>query len=220
MFWRGTSNFHPTKEPYMPLTFKVNAGSGEFKSVPAGSHIAICNMVADMGLQPGSAAYPAPKHKIFVRFEIPEERVQYEKDGRKVDQPAVIGQQFTASMHEKATLRIRLEGWRGRKFTDEEAGNFDVSTILGKACMLSVVESVVGDRVYANIASISPLPKGVPSPTAENPLIYFAEENPDTFSQLPEWLREKINGQLERKPAAPPSYNFDDTHITDDDIPF
>lgn len=201
----------------MPLTFKVT-GSGDFKSVPAGSHIAVCNLVADCGLQPGSQAYPTPKQQLYIRFEVPAERVDYEKDGKKLNGPVVIGAFFTASMHEKATLRKRLESWRGRKFTDEEAGNFDVSTILGKACMLTVVENVVGDRVYANIDSISPLPKGVPAPSAENPLLYFAEDEQTQFAALPEWLAKKINGQLERKPDPQPNHHG--AEITDDDIPF
>lgn len=206
----------------MPLTFKVNAGNGDFKSVPAGSHIAVCNLVADLGMQPGSAAYPAPKQKVFIRFEIPAERVEYEKDGRKISGPAVIGSFFTASMHEKAMLRNRLEGWRGRVFTDEEAGNFDVSSILGKPCMLNVVENSVGDKTYTNIASISPLPRGIAAPTAENKLLYYAEDDKGDFDLLPDWIKEKIEKQLTRRPE-PQASNYhhpDSTEITDDDIPF
>lgn len=206
----------------MPLTFKVNAGSGDFKTVPSGSHIAVCNLVADLGMQPGSAAYPAPKQKVFIRFEIPAERVEYEKDGQKISGPAVIGAFFTASMHEKATLRNRLEGWRGKMFTDEEAGKFDVSTILGKPCMLNVVENVVGDKTYTNIASISPLPRGVAAPVAENKLLYYAEDNKNDFELLPDWIREKIEKQLTRRPESQANnyHHSDSVEITDEDIPF
>lgn len=212
----------------MPLKYKTNAGGGDFKSVPSGSHIAVCNLVADLGLQPGSAAYPAPKHKVYVRFEVAAERVEYEKDGKKIDGPVVIGSFFTASMHEKATLRARLEGWRGRKFTDDEAANFDVSTILGKPCMLTVVENVVGDKVYTNIASISPLPKGVSAPTNENDLLYYAEDDTQQFKALPDWIREKITNQIKQKAESATGtyadrsdkYDYSDVGITDDDIPF
>ena len=205
----------------MPMFFKASAGSGDFKTVPSGSHIAICNMVADCGLQPGSAAYPSPKQKIYVRFEIPAERVDYEHDGKKVNGPIVIGSFFTASMHEKATLRARLEGWRGRKFSDDEAEKFDVSTILGKPCMLTVVENVVGDRVYANIASISPLPKGIPAPKLENQALYYASDDQGGFESLPEWLREKISKQLPKSaPVASTTNNQANPEISDDDIPF
>lgn len=211
----------------MPLNFKVSGG-GDFKSVPAGSHIAVCNMVVDIGLQPGSLLYPDPKHKVYIRFETPNERVESERDGRKFDGPQVVGATFTASMHEKANLRKQLEGWRGRKFTDEEAGTFDVASILGKPCMLNVVETVKEGKVYTNIASISPIPKGVPLPEPENPLILFTEDVPDSFQSLPEWLRKKINERILPKgenttgvSADHSKYDFDQsTAITDDDIPF
>jgi hypothetical protein len=212
----------------MALTFKVTGG-GDFKTVPSGSHIAVCNLVADLGLQPGSQAYPDPKRKVYIRFEVPAERVQYEKDGKKFEGPQTIGSFFTASMHEKAMLRKRLEGWRGRTFTDDEAGNFDVSTILGKPCMLTVIENVVGDKVYANIASISPLPKGVSAPPAENPLLCFTADDQGCFENLPDWIQEKIKGQLKPKASHATgsyaneqanNYDYGDQGITDEDIPF
>jgi hypothetical protein len=203
----------------MPLTYKVNAGSGDFKSVPSGSHIAICNLVADLGLQPGSTMYPNPKQQVYIRFEVPEERVEFERDGKKLNGPVVIGTTFTASMHEKANLRKQLEGWRGRKFTDEEAENFDVSSILGKPCMISVVETVKGDKVYSNISSIGSLPKGVPAPKAENELLYYAEDDKTSYSSLPEWLRKKIDSQLVNRPETSTT-NYHGLEVTDDDIPF
>lgn len=203
----------------MPLTFKAGSGSGDFKSCPSGSHIAVCNLIADLGIQPGSGIYPDPKHQVFIRFEIAAERVEYEKDGKHFNLPVVIGQTFTASMHEKANLRKQLEGWRGRKFTDDEANTFDVSSILNKGCMLNVVENVKGDKVYSNIASIGQLPKGIPAPNLENEPLYFSQESLDTFDKLPEWLKEKINKQIYNKPQ-PSTYHYANPEINDDDIPF
>lgn len=221
----------------MPLTFPVKGGGGDFKTVPSGSHLAVCDMVVFLGLQPGSGIYPTPKHQLYVRFEIPAERLEFEKDGKKYNLPAVIGQTFTASMHEKANLRKQLEAWRGRKFSDDEAAVFDVSSILGKACMLNVIEKVSGDKVYANIASISQLPRGVGSPSAENPPMYYAPDDTACYSKLPDWIRKKLSEQIENKPAQrgpddsgsygfdeqPPVEAYDNVHgvgITDDDIPF
>ena len=200
----------------MPLTFKTSAGNGNFKSVPAGTHIAICNMVADLGIQPGSGMYPEPKHQIYIRFEVPEERVSYERDGKKMEGPIVLGQKFTASMNEKANLRKQLENWRGKAFTDDEAENFDVASILGQACMLSVVETTKGEKTYSNIKAISGLPKGMTRPTAENPLLIFDNDHLDTFSKLPPWLQEAVNKQqaAEEKTYSQPSndgsYDFGD----------
>ena len=193
----------------MAMTLPVGSnGGGDFKRAPAGSHIAVCNLVADCGMQPGSQAFPSPKRKIYVRFEIPAERVEFEKNGKPVEGPLTIGSFYTASMNEKATLRKHLEGWRGKKFSDDEAGGFDVSTILGKACMLSVVESDSGGKTYSNISGIGSLPKGMAVPAAENDLLYFDEDSgPSEFEKLPPWLREKIEQQIRKdKPAANESH--------------
>lgn len=186
----------------MALTLPVGGGGGgDFKRAPSGSHIAVCNLVADCGIQPGSQAFPNPKRKLYLRFEIPGERVEYEKNGKQVEGPLTIGSFYTASMNEKATLRKHLEGWRGKGFTDAEAAAFDISKLLGQACMLSVIETESGGKTYSNIQNIGKLPKGIPAPTAENPLLYYAGDDEQDFSSLPPWLQEKINGQI--RPATP-----------------
>lgn len=189
----------------MAMTYSVGGGGGgDFKRVPAGTHLAICNMVADIGMQPGSALYPNPKRQVVLRWEVPSERTEYEKDGKKVEGPLTISRTFTASMNEKAGLRKLLESWRGRKFTDEEAARFDVSSVLGKACLLNVTESEKGGETYANVAGASALIKGMAAPQAENPLLLF---DPETASQaeyaaLPKWIREKVDGAIKPKTEA------------------
>lgn len=205
----------------MPLNYKTSGGGGDFKSVPAGSHIGVCNLVVDLGLQPGSGLYPAPKQQVYIRFEVPEERIEYEKDGKKYEGPIVIGKTYTASMNEKANLRKDLEGWRGRKFTDEEASIFDVSSILSKGAMLSVVETEKADKVYSNIAGIGALPKGFTAAKPENEPLFYSAEEPGSYKHLPEWIRKKIDSQI--KPVEKPTdyrKGYDDVGITDDDIPF
>ena len=207
----------------MALTLPVGSnGGGDFKRAPAGSHIAVCNLVADVGLQPGSQAYPAPKRKLYIRFEIPAERVEYEKDGKQVEGPLTIGSFYTASMNEKATLRKHLEGWRGKAFTDDEAASFDVGKLLGQACMLSVIESESGGKTYSNISGIGKLPKGMEAPKAENPLLYFDGDSTQAeYDALPKWMREKIDNQLRQsKPAANESHAASGDTFNDDDIPF
>lgn len=202
----------------MALKLPVGGG-GDFKIAPAGTHIAICNLVADMGLQPGSAVYPTPKRRLYLRFEIPQERISYELNGVKHEGPLTIGQQFTASMNKKATLRLALEGWRGRSFTDDEAADFDISKVLGQPCTLIVSHNRSGDRTYANISSIGPIPRGMPKPTAENPLLYYGDDDPADFDKLPNWLQEKIKAQL-KAPAPEPAESHATDAPFDDDIPF
>jgi hypothetical protein len=209
----------------MALNLPVGGGGGDFKRAPSGSHISVCNLVADCGLQPGSQAFPKPKRKLYIRFEIPSERIEYEKDGKTHEGPMTIGSFYSASMNEKATLRKHLEGWRGKAFSDEQAEQFDVSAIAGKACMLSVIESDSGGKTYSNIASISALPKGITVPQAENELLVYVPDDDGRFSssvfaKLPQWLQEKIDAQL--KPVAKPQAHETsaDSDFIDDDIPF
>lgn len=214
----------------MPLNYPAKASAGDFEPVPSGTHVAVCDMVVDIGIQPGSGMYPKPKRQVIIRFELPNERIEFEKDGKKQTGPAVISKTYTASMNEKANLRHDLESWRGKSFSDEEAEKFDVAAILGKPCTISVTHTQKGDKTYANISGLSGLMKGINPKTLipEIPPVYYGPDDTKAYTLLPEWMRKKIDGQIipERKPeneAPPPdAYDgaFDGTEITDDDIPF
>lgn len=199
-------------------------GGSDFTPVPAGAHVAVCTMVADIGIQPSQ--FYEPKRKVVFRFELPNERTEYtDKDGNKRSGPMVVYDTLTASMNGKANLRAMLEGWRGRKFTDAEAGDFDTRSVLGKACMLSIVHNEKGEKTYANIAAVMPLPKGTNAPEPENEPLYYDEEDVKSYDKLPEWVRKKISEQV----AAPTKDSVDD-HLEqeaasrgafhDDPIPF
>lgn len=215
----------------MPMKFPAKSGGADFAPVPAGTHIAVCDIVADLGVQPGSALYPAAKRQVYLRFELPNERIDFEKDGKKQNGPAVIGKTYTASMNEKANLRKDLENWRGQAFSDIEAEQFDVASVLGKPCVIGVTHSQKGDKIYANITSIGRLMKGV-NPKSIIPEIaplLYSEDSQASYKQLPEWLQKKIDGQIvpeksKQQEADPDSDAYQDgsydPEITDDDIPF
>ena len=202
--------------------------TSDFKQCPAGSHVAICNAVVDLGLQPGSDAYPTPKHQVYVRFEIPGERITYKKDDAETEGPMSIGRTFTAPMNEKANLRLFIEGWFGKKFPgDEAAANFDVKSLLGKKCLLNVTHTSKGGKTYANLAGAMPLPKGLTDTSVQaNESIYFSlDEAPGdvdrAFGKLPPWLQKKIEGRMmnERSLAPSKAVPFTETDF-DDKIPF
>lgn len=171
---------------------------GDFKKVPEGTHVAVCNLVADLGLQPTSFG---PKHKVYFRFELPHERTEFERDGQRTEGPMTIGANFTVSLSKKATLRGYLESWRGRQFTKEELEGFDLLNVLGAPCQVSVIhETAASGDVYANIKAIVPLPKGMAKPKAENPLLKYSDDQQGDFGRLPEWLQTKIKGQISATP--------------------
>lgn len=194
--------------------------TADFELAPEGNHVAICNAIVDLGMQPGTAMYPAPKHQVYVRFELCNEFV--ERDGKKA--PVVIGKTFTASMHEKAGLRKFIEGWFGKKFpNDAAAADFDFSKLLGYKCLANVTHYTGQDgKERAGLQSATPIPKGMDTAGVKqvNESLYFdlnTSKNAD-FEKLPEWLRKKIDERLdepaEKEELATAGADFDD------DLPF
>ena len=205
------------------VTIAKDSGGREFEPVPQGTHAAVCDMVVDMGIQDGGQY--APKHKVYLRWQIPGERVEFEKDGEKVNKPAVIGRTLTLSLSEKGNLRPMLEAWRGRRFTAEELRGFDVSSVLGKACMLNVVHEDKGGKTYANIAGLLAMPKGIPTPRLDGDPVLYDDDNRDSWNNLRPWMQEKITGQLSSRdvvqtPSPTAQANKMAYADLDDDIPF
>jgi hypothetical protein len=196
--------------------------SQDFEIAPAGTHVAICNAVVDLGLQPGRGMYPDPKPEVYIRFELPTEIVKYTKDGQEITGPMSIGRRFTASMSEKANLRKFIEGWFSKKFPDDvAAAGFDCKDLLGRKCLLNIGHSTgkSNGKQYANIVSASPIPKGMPVEyTQHNASLYFSLETPDdaAFNALPAWLQKTVNERVQPAHVTPAT----DGAPFDDDIPF
>lgn len=91
--------------------------------------------------------------------------------GPEIQQPTkegnrrfLVSQWYTLSLHEKANLRKDLDAWRGKSFTDEDLKEgFDVEKLVGAPCLLNVTQSKSekNGKVYANVSSIMPLPRGM-----------------------------------------------------------
>jgi hypothetical protein len=139
----------------MPLAIPEES-SGSYEKCPEGNHVAVCCSIVDLGTQ-HSEKYEKNQRKILIEWEISGES---KDDGS----PFYIDQIYTFSMNEKAALRRDLESWRGVKFSKDDFGRFELSNVLGVGCMLNVVWAESGDKVYANIASIARLPKGMVAP--------------------------------------------------------
>jgi hypothetical protein len=183
-------------------------------------------MVVDLGVQPSPGGQFAPKRTVVLRFQIPEIRVEITKDGETKSLPAVISRTVGLSLNEKSTLYALLTSWRGRAFTPEELKKFDLSKICGKPAFVNITHSVKGDRTYANLTSIMPLPKAIPAPVMEGEALVYSTDAPDPaiFLQLPTWMQDKIAARIvdapkaAPKPAAAPAALASD--FADDDLAF
>lgn len=191
--------------------------------IPVGLHHAICYGVVDLGTQqplPGSQFSKGPARKVMIMWEFPEERVELERDGRKVDLPRALSKEYTLSLHEKAALTQTLVSWRGKQFTDEEKQGFDLKNILGANCMINVTHKANG---YEEVKAITPLPKGLPKKQPENGLVLFDIEQSEIPASIPEWIRKKILASDEKRSNGhdngydePPPHTDEDS----DSVPF
>lgn len=208
----------------MAIIATDSGGGGDFSPTPAGNHVAVCNMVVDLGRQRvQSQMYgDSIKHQIYLRWELPHEELTWtDKDGNEQTGPRVIGKTYTLSLHENANLRADLESWRSRAFTDEERAGFDVAKLLGVPCMLSVIHEVKGPKTYANVKSIGALPKGMEKPESKIGLLLYDGDHEGNFEKLPEWLQKKVNDQVRDETTThygDQSGGYRDD--LDDDIPF
>jgi len=174
----------------------TDTGGTAFTPCPAGSYPARCVAQIDMGTQvtdwQGQAKH---QRKVMLTWEILDDECRRD-DGA----PFTISKRYTQSLHEKAGLRKDLASWRGRDFTPEELRGFDLKAVLGQPCFLSVIHEVKPDgKLFANIASLMKLPKGMSAPAATEPLVHFDLSQPDwqAFTALSSRLQAQIGASPE-----------------------
>jgi hypothetical protein len=141
----------------MPIIATAKSENGrDFAPAPAGVHQAVCVDVVDLGILDVTwQGVTKKQHKVNVAWQIAEDR----DDGK----PFLVFKRYTLSLHEKAGLRKDLEAWLGRKFGRDDEMGFDVESMVGRNCLLNITHNEVGEKVYANVVSIMPLAKGMPT---------------------------------------------------------
>lgn len=192
--------------------------ASDFELTPAGSHVAICYRIIDLGTQIIEFNGETKRqHKIMIGWELTNEPML---DGR----PFSINKRYTYSSSDKSTLRKDLESWRGKPFSKEDFGKFDIFKLIGIPCMLGVVHAERNGKTYSNITSIMRLPKGMEAPKLVNPPVQFniAEFNQDIYDSFsdnlkgliaksPEYARVKgLDSHEPNTSDEPPPYESDD----------
>lgn len=212
----------------MPLVASATSG-GSSTPAPAGTHVARCVRVIDLGTQKSDGQYGVKiQPKVMLTWELPTElHVFREENG---EEPFVVSREYTLNLGDKSNLRKDLESWRGRPFTEEELDGFDVSKLLNAACMLNIVHKrAANGNTYANIAAVSKMMKGISCPPAILPLLtYDVTQGKDAvFKSLPEWIQNKIaaceNWKRQESPEQhepQEAQTSGENSVSDDDIPF
>lgn len=202
-----------------------DSGGGDFTPTPAGTHFAVCDMVVDLGKQKTNyQGTESIKHQVYIRWQIPAERVEWEVDGQKHEGPAVIGKTYTVSLSDKSNLRKDLQAWRSRPFTPEELAAFDIAKLLGAPATITITHTERDGKTYANVASLGSIPKGMPAPKVEGELIIFDDEHPHNLPKLSKRLQERVAARVETTGKTdandPDGWRSQGADDLDDDVPF
>ena len=185
-----------------------DSGGTSFEQPPIGSHAARCISIIDLGTQRSTYEGEVQiKHQLVVRWELSNELMT---SGDFEGKPFTVSKFYTASLHEKAALRKDLAAWRGRDFTAEELKGFDLQSILGKPCMLSVGLSEKGK---AKVTSVISLPKGMTVPAQVNPIFHFSLERGQfkaaDFEALSKGFKEMVTSSPEYQAIIKPGITKD-----------
>lgn len=206
----------------MPI-YATNTGTKR-ELIPAGNYIGRCYQMIHIGtVQESYMGEPKQFNKVRIGWELPtERRVFREENG---EQPFVISKEFTLSMNEKANLRKALASWRGKDFSEDEVKSFDITKLLGVPCMINVIhkpKATDPSIVYEQIASITPVPKGLPVPPQENKNVILSYDAFDwaVFESLPDFLKDKIKGSIEYQKLNEPNHVSSTTNDDSNDLPF
>lgn len=184
--------------------------AGKFVLAPAGLFQGVCCEVLDLGFSDKTF-----KGKDDQGNEIENKRTvheyQYVFQLNKVDDETgkryeVRSRPMNLNLADKATLRDFLRQWRGHDLTDAEKlpPGVDIE-LVGRNAMINVIHNKVGDKTYANIASITPLMEGL----AEiQPLNYESHQEQVTKARA-----QGANGATNGSQAAAPAVNAIDPKV-------
>ena len=120
-----------------------------------------------------------------------------------------MSKKYTLSLGKKANLRADLESWRGKTFTAQELSGFDIGSLLGVPCMITIKQEKKGEKTYSNVASVTRFPAALkaskPTPINEQQLFDVTEPDMRVYEVLPDWIKGQIDQCVERSAKKPES---------------
>ncbi|MBT3204166.1 MAG: hypothetical protein HOM14_15280 [Gammaproteobacteria bacterium] len=169
----------------------------DFELPAAGTTTAILTQMAFVGKQK-SVYQGQEKIRDIVRlgYELPDLTGQ---DGY----PLAIFEELTVSFNEKAKLYQRVKSLNGGR---EPAEGSELRGLMGSGALITIAHTVKGDRTYANIEMLTPMPASMPTPQAKAELLYFDIDEPDkeTYELLPPRTKKLIQERIRTEVAPAP----------------
>lgn len=158
----------------------------EFTLPPAGLHHARIIRIIDLGTQIDTFQGTVKNnHKIMILFE-------YMHKKRADGTNEVISQDYTAVFGEKSNFQKAFQTLDEDLFKKKE---FDVATILGKACAITVIRKISRNgKERAEVSSVSPPMEGMPLLEAVSTPKLFDLSEPDwaLFAEFSDFTKDKI----------------------------
>lgn len=168
-----------------------------------GVYMAVCVTVADLGDQ-YSEKFKNTQRKVVFSFDIPSETVEMDEETR----PRQLSKRCTFSVSKRGTLNKMLNAWLNANMSEQDLAELDLFDFAGKACQIRV--TVSEDGAHNNVEDVMALPKGMPAPMTDTPIITY-DIDEDGFSSekweaLPGWMRDTIekSEQYQQNPPDKP----------------
>ena len=204
----------------MTITMKDTGGTPR-EPVPAGMQMAVCHQVFMLGFQDTNFGM---KEQVYLGFQVPAHRTEIKVDEVVQNVPMTIGNRYTLSAHPESNIRKLLEAWRSKKFSDEEAKQFNIGKVLGQGCWINVIHNPKKSDptvIYSNIASIMPLQPDQAVPAHEGPLMLWDGESPTTeqIANLPEWAAKAVGIFVDPNKPNQPSAQAQTDAFTQTGVP-
>lgn len=168
-----------------------------------GVYMAVCVTVADLGDQ-YSEKFKNTQRKVVFSFDIPSETVEVDGETRTRQ----LSKRCTFSVSKRGTLNKMLNAWLNANMSEQDLAELDLFDFAGKACQIRV--TVSEDGAHNNAEDVMALPKGMPAPMTDTPIITY-DIDEDGFSgekweALPGWMRDTIekSEQYQQNPPDKP----------------
>ena len=168
-----------------------------------GVYMAVCVTVADLGDQ-YSEKYKNTQRKVVFSFDIPSETVEVDGETR----PRQLSKRCIFSVSKRGTLNKMLNAWLNANMSEQDLSELDLFDFAGKPCQIRV--TVSEDGAHNNVEDVMALPKGMPAPMTDTPIItYDIDEDGfsgDKWESLPGWMRDAIekSEQYQQNPPDKP----------------
>lgn len=155
----------------------------------------------DLGLQaqrPYQGQEKGPAYEIMLTYELVDEFMKDDDDEPIKDKPRWVSETFP--LHPLVADKAKSTK-RYLALDPSQAFKGDFSKLIDTPCTVTIVNNKGADgRVYDNIGNVSTMRprEAVNCPPLVNPTKVFDLDAPnmEVFNSLPEWLREKIKGNL------------------------